>query len=429
MLASAGLAAAQAPEAGSAPAAKSPYGASAPTSGSLFPANYLPESAPPPPAPLAPARPEPAPGPKPTTCSVLSEDCTCGPRFWVSGEYLLWWLKDAPLTVPLVTTGDPTDPVAPGALGRPGTTTLFGPGTYNYPPFSGGRLTAGAWLDSGRRFGLEGSAFLLEQRSAGFNLAGDSLGNPPIYMPVFRADLGMEGAFTISDPAAVLTGSVATASSTQLWGAEANGLVNLTRRNGLSIDMLAGFRYLDLRESLTIDVNAFDPVNVINDVIHDQFLTHNQFYGGQLGAKVGLVFNRATVDLAAKVALGTNHQVVDTNGSTTEFGVGSANPGTFPGGVFTQPTNIGRQTRDEFSVIPEVQVKVGYRISAGLSAFVGYEFLYWNQVVRPGDEIDRNVNPTQTLGGTLAGPAVPAPQFNRTDFWAHGLSFGLELRY
>jgi len=29
----------------------------------------------------------------------------------------------------------------------------------------------------------------------------------------------------------------------------------------------------------------------------------------------------------------------------------------------------------------------------------------------------------------LTGPANPAPQFNRTDFFAHGVSFGLEFRF
>jgi len=55
--------------------------------------------------------------------------------------------------------------------------------------------------------------------------------------------------------------------------------------------------------------------------------------------------------------------------------------------------------------------------------------IYWSSVVRPGDQVDPVVNFSQLFGGPLVGPAQPLPQFNRTDFFAHGLSFGLEFRY
>jgi hypothetical protein len=129
------------------------------------------------------------------------------------------------------------------------------------------------------------------------------------------------------------------------------------------------------------------------------------------------------------VALGSSHLVTDVNGATTEFGPGSPNPGTFPGGIFTQPSNLGRQAQNRFAVLPAGQVTTGFLILPNLRALVGYDFLYWSSVVRPGNQIDRSINPTQSLGGLLVGPAQPAPQFNRSDFWAQGLTFGLEFRY
>jgi hypothetical protein len=132
-----------------------------------------------------------------------------------------------------------------------------------------------------------------------------------------------------------------------------------------------------------------------------------------------------------EVALGASHQVVNIQGSTTETGTGSANPGTFPGGFFAQSTNVGRRTDDQFGVIPQLQVQFGYQVTSWLRAFVGYDFLYWNQVVRPGSQIDRRVNATQQLflGESLIGTPLPAPLFDRTDFWVQGVSFGAELRY
>ena len=39
----------------------------------------------------------------------------CGLSMWGSTEYLLGWIKNGPMPFPLVTAGDPNDPVSPGA--------------------------------------------------------------------------------------------------------------------------------------------------------------------------------------------------------------------------------------------------------------------------------------------------------------------------
>jgi hypothetical protein len=61
--------------------------------------------------------------------------------------------------------------------------------------------------------------------------------------------------------------------------------------------------------------------------------------------------------------------------------------------------------------------------------------MYWNDVVRPGNQVDRSVNLTQNVVldpngvGTQVGPAQPAPLFDRSAFWAQGLTFGLEVQF
>src|SRR5688572_15167165 len=47
------------------------------------------------------------------------------PGLWASFEYLNWWIRSGPVSAPLVTVGDPTDPI-PGAIGQPGTRVLSG---------------------------------------------------------------------------------------------------------------------------------------------------------------------------------------------------------------------------------------------------------------------------------------------------------------
>jgi hypothetical protein len=86
-------------------------------------------------------------------------------------------------------------------------------------------------------------------------------------------------------------------------------------------------------------------------------------------------------------------------------------------------------------VVPQVDVAAGCHLANCARLFVGYSFLYLSDVARPGEQIDRGINPVQapTITGLpnapLVGPARPAPLFNHADFWAQGLNFGVELRY
>jgi hypothetical protein len=52
-----------------------------------------------------------------------------------------------------------------------------------------------------------------------------------------------------------------------------------------------------------------------------------------------------------------------------------------------------------------------------------------SDVVRPGLQIDRVVNPNQFEQGHLFGPARPLPESNSTDFFAHGLNLGVMVHY
>ena len=110
-------------------------------------------------------------------------------------------------------------------------------------------------------------------------------------------------------------------------------------------------------------------------------------------------------------------------------------PAAGPGGVFTQGSNIGSRARDSFCVIPELQLQAGVNLSSRLRAFVGYDFLYVSNVVRPGDQIDRTLNFTSNsaISGvsppTLIGAPRPAPLFENSSFWAQGINIGIEFRF
>ena len=371
-----------------------------------------------------------------TDASNCWSERKCEPyRIWAQADYLLWWVKGAPLPGPLVTTGDPNNAL-PGAIGQPGTQILLGNSTQGFGAISGMRFTLGGWIDNCNSIGVEGSGFLLENRVSRFVTTSNGAGNPPLYVPITNTNPAVGGpdSVFVADPLQQFGGNVAVSSTLQLWGAELNGIVNVWRGCGLELSLLGGFRYMDLRESLTISTFNQDLLFGTINTTSDYFSTRNQFYGGQLGGRLSWQRERLFVDFTGKVALGNNHEAVNIQGSSTQVGALAANPGTFPGGIFAQQSNIGSYRQNQFSVLPSAELKVGYQLTKSLSLFAGYDILYWNQVVRPGNQIDHNVNTSQNTilnggPGALVGPAQPAPFFQRTDFWAQGVTFGVQFRY
>jgi hypothetical protein len=377
----------------------------------------------------------------PSVCDGLLCCPPSGPNSWASGEALLWWLKSAPLP-PTLTTFAPGSPSAGtglgGALGVPGTTVLS-PDHLGSELFLGGRFTLGGWLDSDQWFGLEANGFFLGNQSAGFSRT--SAGTPPLRIPFANASPpGLfppgESSFLLADPG-VAAGGQFINSSLRFWGAEGNALFHAVNNESLSMSFLVGFRYIDLQEDLSILSNETLLVPpVASYTALDSFATRNQFYGGQLGVKAQTQFGRFDASLLAKVALGDNYQTVTVNGVSAVAGTGFATPpGVYPGGIFAQPTNIGQRTRNEFCVVPEVQLQIGYNVSSRIRAFAGYNFLYLSDVVRPGDQIDRALNFTSSAAISGVNPPAftgaprPEPLFNGSGFWAQGINVGIEFKF
>src|ERR1019366_9924695 len=105
-------------------------------------------------------------------------------------------------------------------------------------------------------------------------------------------------------------------------------------------------------------------------------------------------WNRLFVNATGIVALGDTHQTVDINGSTRITTPGGATT-VLPGDLLAQPSNIGHYARDQFSVVPELGLNLGYQLTRNLSVFAGYTIIYWTNVERPGDAINPRVNSTR----------------------------------
>ena len=258
------------------------------------------------PAPVAYPAMEPPPGPPPVPAN-LPNAWACShtppevPRpLFISAEGLLWWMKPAPLSTPLVTTGSLADDV-PGAIGQPNTVVLFGDQGLGEQVLSGARLTVGFAPDGGRSASFEVSGFWVGQFSHNFSAQSDSTGQPLLARPIFDLEPGgAEDSFLYSAPA-LGVGGIFVTSSSQMWDVEPQLIMNVAGNDSLRLDMSLGFRYTDLKEDMRITstTTSLDPTypaffagNQLNvgdsTVVVDEFKTNNAFYGGQIGGADGI---------------------------------------------------------------------------------------------------------------------------------------------
>jgi hypothetical protein len=200
---------------------------------------------------------------------------------------------------------------------------------------------------------------------------------------------------------------------------------------GVRVGMFGGYRFMLLGDgvSITEDLTAIasSPADQGQFLINDKFNSNNQFHGGELGFVAEARRERWTFELLSRLALGNNYQTVQIDGSTVISG-SQQDDGTYAGGLLALPTNIGTYSRNQFSVIPQLNANIGYNITPRLRAIVGYTFLYWGNVARAGEQISLDVNETYIPAGfaTPEGPRRPAFVWQPNDFWAQGLNLGLD---
>ena len=131
------------------------------------------------------------------------------------------------------------------------------------------------------------------------------------------------------------------------------------------------------------------------------------------------------------MALGTTHEALTIQGATSQFTPGTAGPvATASGGLFALPGNAGRFIENRFSVIPEVDLKLKWEATSWLQCTVGYNFMFWNSIMRPVDQIPGTINtsfaPSQASFGT-GGPPMPGPLPHHSNLYIDGVNFGLQF--
>lgn len=373
------------------------------------------------------------------------------PYFWFDARFLVGWFKKDQ-SPPLATSG-PAGAAFPGALDDPQTTVLFDGTRLNDQPYFGGYFTAGGWLDECQYCGFELGYFFFGGQDKGFisNATGFP-GTPGLYVPFFNPLTGAQDAFAVSEqgnPLGTVAGSLQITSRSQLQGGEGHLLFSFCRGMSYRCDAIAGVRWLELDESLTVNesIRLRGPIANSGEIlpadvsISDRFSTRNDFIGGDFGFKSHFTNNCWSFDLLTRVALGGNHQIIRGAGQTgiTFLGipvstVGITVPSLMNVGRLVGPANSGVFGNDIFSVVPEVGVTVGYQPTHWCKFTLGYNWMYWTNVVRPGAQVDPVVNPigvptsTQFQSG-LYQPPRPGVGYNETDIWIQAVTLGMQFTF
>ncbi len=348
-------------------------------------------------------------------------------RWSVSAEALFAWFKSSPTPVPIITDS---------YVDAPGVNVLLGGGTVDTNPNDGFRITGAYRIDS--RIGVELTGFYIPTRTTlGSVSSAGQPGSIDLYLPFYDVTINQENVTEISYWPEYRGTAQATLSN-NLGGGEFNVTWTMPQRDGWRVDFLGGFRFLQLRESYTITTsspyNPPNPTDIWNTT--DAFDARNRFYGLQVGARAAYDQGPWVGSIIGKLALGTMQQRVSVNGFLETNDYNDYGPTQiFPGGYFALPSNSGDHSRSTFAVLPEVALNLGYRLAPQATVYVGYSFLYANNVARPGEQINRNINATQTVAygnappATLVGAAQPDFNFNTDNFWVRTLSIGLAYRF
>ncbi len=347
------------------------------------------------------------------------DGCLENNRWWVQGEYLLWRVHDStPVEIVGLFNGTGTNPTT---------------GLDSTNARSGFRVTAGLWFDETHCGGFEASFLFLDQKR-GFSATGTQdvglagiVGIPPRVLVNLPVDTPPD-----LDPGDLLTSITTGTSYFRLWGIEANFRRTVWWIGGLSFDVLAGFRNMNMDETVTLggdftftepnpDETTAGPEDgrTVHMSTVDTLQTHNQFYGGQVGASFCWHFYRLTLDGTAKFAVGGMAQQI-TSGGQTNVDAGLIEPSigapfvlrpaaTLPGGLLSS-TPMTTTNRNRISVLPELRADLGYQVTPNFRVFIGYNFIWWTNVAVVGDQTSMSTTGTR-------------------DIWFQGLDFGVQLRF
>lgn len=390
--------------------------------------------------------------------------------FYGRAEYLLWRLgtsfnDSGTLNMPAIRPQVPfimftRSIVVPATDEPPGVTTnevvnvyglvniqpvLFAGSNLEAIDRNGMRLTLGGYLDGGET-AFEATWFQLERRESSFTALAASnitLANGLTDLVRQPEEGGVrpppEAVNTVFSP--LFTDTITGTAANRFYGLELN-----LRRRGYDIwtthfEWILGMRYVnfDEQQSLVQVLGMQDATYVGIDnggifvpgvtnftaLLSDQS-ARNRFLGVQAGVMMETKIWNFFASATAKMAVGGMNQETQFNENIFTLGATAALPPT----IYPYPTFF-RESRTRLSWVPELTGTVGYDLGDSIRLSVGYNALWAYRVIRPVSGGPSNFgNGTISLIGTSSAVRGPAlTNFQENKIVAHGLNFGIEIRY
>jgi hypothetical protein len=154
------------------------------------------------------------------------------------------------------------------------------------------------------------------------------------------------------------TGNAVFEQGTDLYSFEANGVTHASEW----IDLLTGFRWIGMNDSLSYVVNT-------RDTFDNTYTGGNSLYGGQIGANIKVLDTgrRLEVYCAPKAGLFLNQAV----------------------GVYEKTSTgnrFNRVFRNQLAFAGDISVNARYRLTKAFSVQVGYQLLWLNGIATAADQ-------------------------------------------
>lgn len=364
---------------------------------------------------------------------------------WVSVDYMMFYQPG--MDTPALVTNSRPNFAAANVLYGGDNDILSG-------RLDGIRARFGWWFVNRPNLGIEGEYLTSGDNTETFDRLSDgSVGNR-LYRPFFNVVTGLNDVSIVAEQGTnTPNGRVRIDSSSEFQGVAVRFKRFLCCNSSSACSLLLGrevpvqsrleatlgWRYYQLGESLLMNENktqrggdgVFRTFNIT-----DSFETLNQFNGVELGVHWQGRRGYWTLDTLMRVSIGNMRQRVDIMGQTLVDGaiLGSFAGGN-PGGVLAVEPNASGTPyiRDELGISPELGAALRYQLTQRLELKVGYSFMYLSNVVRPGEQIDFDVDPNWFPQSVVYnGPNrrnSPSFAFNDTGYYIHGLTLGGEYRW
>ncbi len=351
-------------------------------------------------------------------------------QLWLNGEVLVGFTRGGQMPT-LATTSATGTPRELAKEGESGTHNIFG-GFVNDNLRPGFRASGGWWFEGDSNLGAEfGVMFLSGQRQT---LFAGSDAYPIIGRPFFDANDGTLQSLFVAYPG-LSNGSLDIEARFSNFTSASCALTERVYDLGwFRTTALFGYRMYRYDEYLTIrqTVQPTDPNFIPGTmaVTSDYFNTRNEFHGLDMGIRQEYFWDRFSLELLLKVAVGDVRREVNIHGDQV-VSIPGLETQSYPAGILAVENNSGNRISHDWKVLPEAGATLQWALGPNFNVRLGYSFLLLNGISRVGDQIDRTVNPDLFAPALGVNDNVRRPAFlgARSDMWIQTINVGFLWNY